>query len=241
MRPDNRATDELRPVTIERDWVDSATASALISFGSTRVLCTASVEENVPRWMKGSGKGWVSAEYSMLPGSSNERINRERKGAKGRTQEIERLIARSLRAVVDLETMGEVQVMVDCDVLRADGGTRIASITGGYVALHDSFSRMVAKGVIGTRPITDACAAISVGVIDGEPRLDLPYVEDSIAEVDMNVVKTGDGNYIEVQGTAEGASFDRSVNDRLLDLADSGIATLVELQNEVLATPPAPR
>jgi len=177
----------------------------------------------------------------MLPGCSNDRIRRERNGAKGRTQEIERLIARSLRAVVDLKALGERQVMVDCDVLRADGGTRTASITGGYIALHDAFTRLVQEGQMSANPCTDQCAAISVGVVDGTPVLDLPYVEDSVAGVDMNVVKSGSGSYIEVQGTAEGATFDRAMNDQLLDLADSGIAELVRLQAEILAQPPAAR
>lgn len=238
MRSDGRQPNELRPVSIERNWVTSAAGSALISFGNTRVLCAASVEENVPRLMKGKGRGWVSAEYSMLPGSSNERIRRERKGAKGRTLEIERLIARSLRAVVDLEALGERQVMVDCDVIQADGGTRTASITGAYVALHDAFTGLVESGALAANPCRTNCAAVSVGIIEGEPRLDLPYVEDSVADVDMNVVMTGGGQFIEVQGTAEGgdAAFDRAHNDALLDLAEQGIAELVALQNGLLGS-----
>lgn len=211
-----------------------AAGSVLVSFGETRVLCTASVDESVPRWMKGSGKGWVTAEYSMLPGSSSERIRRR---VSGRDQEIQRLIGRSLRAVVDMKELGERQITVDCDVLQADGGTRTASICGGYVALHDAITRLG----LATKPIIDNCAAISVGILDGEARLDLPYVEDSVADVDMNVVMTGSGNFIEVQGTAEGAAFGRDMLNSLLDTASAGIAQIVIAQNELLATPPAAR
>ncbi len=234
MRPDGRQNNELRPLSFERDFTTMSAGSVLISFGETRVLCTASVDESVPRWMKGTGKGWVTAEYSMLPGSSSERIRRR---TSGRDQEIQRLIGRSLRAVVDMELLGERQITVDCDVLQADGGTRTASICGGYVALHDAITRLG----IDTKPIIDNCAAISVGILDGEARLDLPYVEDSVADVDMNVVMTGSGNFIEVQGTAEGLAFGREMLDSLLDVAGAGIAQIVEAQNALLATPPEPR
>ena len=243
MRADGRQTDELRPISFERDFTIQAAGSVLVSFGNTRVLCTASVDENVPRWMKGKGKGWVTAEYSMLPGASSERINREAAKGKqsGRTQEIQRLIGRSLRSVCDMKALGERQVIVDCDVLQADGGTRTASICGGYVALHDALTRTMQAGGIASHPLTTECAAISVGVIAGVPMLDLPYTEDSTAETDMNVVMTGSGGYVEVQGTAEGAPFSRSELDALLDLAEGGIARIVELQRAVLATPPSAR
>jgi len=241
MRPDGRRPDELREITFERDFTDSAHGSILATFGKTRVLCTAMVDTGVPRWMKGSGKGWVTAEYSMLPGASPERIGRERKGPKGRTHEIERLIGRSLRSAVDMTILGECQVLVDCDVLQADGGTRTASICGAWLALHDALSRFVADGRIAAMPIVDELAAISVGIIEGEPRLDLPYVEDSVAEVDMNVVMTGSGKLIEVQGTAEGQAFTRGELDELLDLATGGINEIVALQREMVATPPPGR
>ncbi len=244
-RPDGRAADELRPVHFERDFTAMAAGSCLVSFGDTRVLCTASIDEDVPRWMKGKGKGkgWVTAEYSMLPGASPERIRREVKDGKpsGRTQEIQRLIGRSLRAVCDMQALGERQVIVDCDVLQADGGTRTASICGGYVALHDALSRVVREGRITTHPLTSACAAISVGIVDGTPVLDLPYVEDSRAEVDMNVVMTSEGGFIEVQGTAEGAPYSRSELDTLLGLAEQGIGQILSLQQGTLSEPPAPR
>jgi ribonuclease PH len=242
-RSDGRAIDELRPVSFLRDFTEFAPGSVLVSMGKTRVLCTASIEERVPPWMRGSGKGWVTAEYSMLPGSTAERASREAAKGKqsGRTQEIQRLIARSLRAVCDLVVLGEMQVTVDCDVLQADGGTRTASICGGYVALHDAFSRMIAAGTLRQHPLTEEVAAVSVGVIDGAPMLDLPYVEDSRAEVDMNVVMTGGGRFVEVQGTAEGMAFTRGELDELLNLAQSGIATLVSTQRALLAEPPAPR
>lgn len=242
-RHDGRAVDELRPVTFERDFTDMADGSVLVSFGRTRVLCTASVDEDVPRWMKGKGKGWVTAEYAMLPGSSPDRIKREVKDGKpsGRTQEIQRLIGRSLRAVVDMRALGERQILLDCDVLQADGGTRTASICGAWVALHDACSRLVAAGRIASNPVVEPCAAISVGIIGGVPMLDLPYVEDSAAEVDMNVVMTGAGQFVEVQGTAEGQSFSRGELDSLLGLAEAGIARIMDLQRDLVATPPAPR
>jgi len=242
-RPDGRAADQLRPITFERDFTRMAEGSCLVSFGETRVLCTASIDEDVPRWMKGRGKGWVTAEYSMLPGSSPERIRREVKDGKpsGRTQEIQRLIGRSLRAVCDMQLLGERQVIVDCDVLQADGGTRTASICGGYVALHDALSRLVHAGIIKTHPLTAFCAAISVGIVNGVPVLDLPYVEDSRAEVDMNVVMTSLGGFVEVQGTAEGEPYSRDGLTTLLDLAEKGINELIGLQQEVVSEPPAPR
>ena len=243
MRADGRQPNELRPITFDRDFTTQAAGSVLVSFGGTRALCTASVEENVPRWMKGSGKGWVTAEYSMLPGSSAERVGREAAKGKqsGRTQEIQRLIGRSLRTVCDMVALGERQVVVDCDVLQADGGTRTAAISGGYVALHDALTRVMQSGGLTTHPLTDTCAAVSVGVIDGTPMLDLPYVEDVRADTDMNVVMTGSGSFVEVQGTAEGAAFDRNELDALLDLASDGIARITAVQAELLSTPPAPR
>lgn len=243
MRPDGRQPDQLRPVSFERDFTIHAAGSVLVSFGNTRVLCTASIDEDVPRWMRGRGKGWVTAEYSMLPGASAERIGREAAKGKqsGRTQEIQRLIGRSLRSVCDMKALGERQVIVDCDVLQADGGTRTASICGGYVALHDALTRTLQQGKISSHPLTTECAAISVGVVGGVPVLDLPYVEDATAETDMNVVMTGAGAYVEVQGTAEGAPFSRGELDALLDLAEHGISQIVALQRGVLATPPDPR
>ena len=242
-RPDGRAPDQLRPITFERDFTNASAGSCLVSFGGTRVLCTASVDEDVPRWMRGKGKGWVTAEYSMLPGSSSERIRREVKDGKpsGRTQEIQRLIGRSLRAVCDMRALGERQVIVDCDVLQADGGTRTASICGGYVALHDALTRLVLAGTISTHPLTAFCAAISVGIVNGTPVLDLPYVEDANAEVDMNVVMTSLGGFVEVQGTAEGAPYSRGDLDTMLELAEGGINELIALQREMVAEAPAPR
>ena len=237
-RPDGRADDELRSLSFTRDFTEMAAGSCLVTFGRTRVLCTASVGEGVPPWLRNTGRGWVTAEYSMLPGSSPERIRRR---TSGRDQEIQRLIARSLRAVVNLEAMPEMEVTVDCDVLQADGGTRTASICGGFVALHDAFTRMVATGDLPASPIIEELAAISVGIVDGAPRLDLPYVEDSTAEVDFNVVMTGSGRVVEVQGTAEGQAFERSELDALVDLAAMGIAQIVSAQRAVLATPPADR
>ncbi len=220
-----------------------AAGSCMVSFGQTRVLCTASIDDDVPRWMRGRGTGWVTAEYSMLPGSSPERIRREAAKGKqsGRTQEIQRLIGRSLRSVCDMAALGERQIIVDCDVLQADGGTRTASITGGYLALHDALSRLIAAGELETHPLTAFCAAVSVGIVDGEPVCDLPYVEDAAADVDMNVVMTSDGDFVEVQGTAEGVAFGREKLDRLLDLATGGISELIEAQKTYVADAPAPR
>jgi ribonuclease PH len=242
-RPDGRANDQLRPLTFERDFTEFAAGSVLVSFGKTRVLCTASVDNDVPRWLKGKGRGWVTAEYSLLPGSSPERVDREAARGKqsGRTQEIQRLIGRSLRSVTDLTAMPDIQIVVDCDVLQADGGTRTAAICGGYVALHDALTRLVQAGRLPANPLTDECAAISVGIVQGTPVLDLPYVEDSTADVDMNVVMTGSGRFVEVQGTAEGQAFARSELDALLDLAEGGIGEIVARQRDLLATAPAPR
>jgi len=242
-RVDGRQVDELRPISFERDFTRQALGSVLVRFGETVVLCTASVEDRVPPWLRGTGKGWVTAEYSMLPGASSERVGREAAKGKqsGRTQEIQRLIGRSLRAVVDLAVLGELQVTVDCDALQADGGTRTASICGGYLALHDACSRLVQRGQLRANPLTDAVAAISVGIVDGVAMLDLPYVEDSRAEVDMNVVMTGAGRFVEVQGTAEQLAFSRSELDSLLSLAEHGISQLLSLQQALLDQAPTPR
>jgi ribonuclease PH len=243
VRNDGRNPDELRPLSFERDFTVMAAGSVLVSSGRTRVLCTASVEEDVPRWMRGTGKGWVTGEYSLLPGSSPERVGREAAKGKqsGRTQEIQRLIGRSLRAVTDMKALGELQVTLDCDVLQADGGTRTASICGAYVALHDALTRLQQQGKLKTHPLVDACAAVSVGVVGGACLLDLDYSEDSGAETDMNVVMTGSGGFVEVQGTAEGAPFSRTELDELLGLAEKGITRILEAQAAVLATPPTPR
>jgi ribonuclease PH len=244
LRRDGRGPDDLRPVSFVRDYTEFAAGSVLVTMGRTRVLCTASVDERVPRWMHGTGKGWVTAEYSMLPGSTAERVDREAvKGRQGgRTQEIQRLIGRSLRSVTDLTAMGELQVVLDCDVLQADGGTRTAAICGAYVALHDAFTRL-GQRLGGTRPhpITEGCAAVSVGVVDAVALLDLDYSEDVAAEVDMNVVMTSSGRFVEVQGTAEGLPFTRSELDELLELAEHGIAQILDLQAAVVAEPPSKR
>jgi ribonuclease PH len=239
-RSDGREANELRAVTIERGWSDQAEGSALISFGRTKVLCTASFTNGVPRWLTGKGKGWVTAEYAMLPRATGERTDRESVKGRigGRTHEISRLIGRSLRAVVDVKALGENTVVIDCDVLQADGGTRTAAITGAYVALADAIEWGRAKGFIGknAKALHDSVAAVSVGIIDGKPLLDLAYVEDVRAETDMNVVVTGRGLFVEVQGTAEGAPFDRAELDALLDLALGGTATLSALQVASLAS-----
>ena len=243
MRRDGRQPDDLRPLTFVRDYTEMAAGSVLVTMGRTRVLCTASVDERVPPWMRGKGTGWVTAEYSMLPGSTPDRSDREVNKGKpsGRTQEIQRLIGRSLRSVTDMKLLGERQVIVDCDVLQADGGTRTASISGAYVALHDALTRLVADGRIGAHPLTTACAAVSVGVVDAVGLLDLDYSEDVRAEVDMNVVMTAEGRFVEVQGTAEGLPFTRAELDDLLGLAEHGIASILDAQSEVLASPPPPR
>ncbi|MBZ5732953.1 ribonuclease PH [Nocardioides sp. TRM66260-LWL] len=240
-REDGRADDELRPITITRHWLDHAAGSVLVEFGRTKVLCAASASEGVPRWRKGSGLGWVTAEYAMLPASTNTRSDRESVKGRigGRTHEISRLIGRSLRAVVDYQALGENTIQLDCDVLQADGGTRTASITGAYVALADAVAHLKATGALkaSAQPLTGSVAAVSVGIIDGVPRLDLPYVEDVRAETDMNIVMTGDGRFVEVQGTAEGAPFDRAELDALLDLGAKGCADLTRLQREALDRP----
>ncbi|MET1000623.1 MAG: ribonuclease PH [Acidimicrobiia bacterium] len=242
-RASGRMPSDLRPTTFTRDYTEMAMGSVLVEFGRTRVLCTASVETRVPPWMKGSGKGWVTGEYSMLPGSSPERVEREASRGKlsGRTQEIQRLIGRSLRAVTDLRRMPDTQITVDCDVLQADGGTRTASICGGWIALHDACSRLVARDLLSQHPVLEPCAAISVGVIDGIPMLDLEYTEDVRAEVDMNIVMTASGRFVEVQGTAEGLAFTRDDLDSLLKLAEDGIAEIIAAQQEMVAEPPAAR
>ena len=243
LRVDGRLPDELRPVELERDFTKFAPGSVLVRMGRTAVLCTASFSEEAPRWLRGTGKGWVTAEYSMLPGSSPDRVQREaaRGRQSGRTQEIQRLIGRSRRAVTDLTVLVEQQVTLDCDVLQADGGTRTASIVGAWVALHDACTRMLADGRISAHPVQVGCAAVSVGIVGGTPMLDLAYTEDAGAEVDMNVVMTGAGGLVEVQGTAEGAPFSRGELDVMLALAESGISRLLAAQAEVVATPPPAR
>jgi ribonuclease PH len=239
-RPDDRAADQLRPVTITRGWLDHAEGSVLVEFGKTRVLCAASFTQGVPRWRKGSGRGWVTAEYAMLPRSTNTRSDRESVKGRigGRTHEISRLVGRSLRAVVDVGALGENTIVLDCDVLQADGGTRTAAITGAYVALVDAIDWARGQGIIAATatPLTGSVAAISVGVVKGEALLDLEYVEDSTADTDMNVVMTGDGRYVEVQGTAEAEPFDRALLDQLLELAAGGCAELTRLQQLALGS-----
>ena len=236
MRPSGRKPDELRAVRIHRGFTKHAEGSVLVEFGETRVLCTASVEERVPPFLKDSGRGWVTAEYGMLPRSTNTRTDREAARGKqsGRTQEIQRLIGRSLRAVVDLSSLGQRTVHLDCDVLQADGGTRTAAITGSFVALHDAFSWLQKKALISRNPIRDHVAAISVGMFNGAPVLDLDYAEDSKCGCDMNVVMTGAGNFVEVQGTAEGEAFAQRELDAMLGLAQRGIAELIRLQKQAL-------
>ncbi|WP_229055119.1 ribonuclease PH [Aeromicrobium sp. Leaf350] len=235
-REDGRAVDQLRDISIQRNWLDHAQGSCLIEFGRTRVLCAASAVEGVPRWLKGQGKGWVTAEYAMLPQATHDRSSRESVKGRvgGRTHEISRLVGRSLRAAVDTTALGENTITIDCDVLQADGGTRTAAITGAYIALADAVAHL--KGLDATKgePLRESVAAISVGIIDGVPMLDLPYVEDVRAETDMNVVMTGSGSFVEVQGTAEGAPFDKAELDALLDLAAGGCAELTRLQVEAL-------
>lgn len=242
-RADGRGPGEIRPFRLERDFTEMAWGSVLVRAGRTVVLCTASVSDRLPPWLRGSGSGWVTAEYSLLPGSSPERVEREaaRGRQSGRTHEIQRLIGRSLRAVCDLRSLGERQIVLDCDVLQADGGTRTAAISGAYVALADACRRLRDAGELEADPLRDAVAAISVGMVDGRAVVDLDYGEDSRAEVDMNVVMTGSGHFVEVQGTAEGAPFDRGDLDRLVDLARDGIAEVRAAQTELLRTPPGPR
>ena len=236
-RADGRADDELRPISLTRHWLDHAAGSVLVEFGRTRVLCAASASEGVPRWRKGSGLGWVTAEYAMLPSSTHTRSDRESVKGRvgGRTHEISRLIGRSLRSVIDYKALGENTIVLDCDVLQADGGTRTAAITGAYVALVDACAHLRGKGALKGQPLTGSIAAVSVGIIDGTPRLDLPYEEDVRAETDMNVVMTGDGRFVEVQGTAEGQPFDRALLDDLLTLATKGCADLTAVQEAALA------
>jgi ribonuclease PH len=243
VRADGRAIDELRTTSFVRDYTEAPLGSTLVTAGRTRVLCTASVEDRVPSWMRGGGKGWVTAEYSMLPGSTIERTPREaaRGRQSGRTQEIQRLIGRSLRAVCDMATLGEMQVVVDCDVLQADGGTRTAAICGAYVSLHDALTRLIQQGRLSAHPLSEACAAVSVGVVEASCVLDLDYREDLAAEVDMNVVMTSSGRFVEIQGTAEGLPFSKTELEELLSLAEHGIAGLLELQTVALSEPPPPR
>jgi len=236
-RPDGRRLDQLRPVKLSRGWLDHAEGSVLVEFGSTRVLCAASVVEEVPRWRRGSGLGWITAEYAMLPRATNTRGDRESVKGRlgGRTQEISRLIGRSLRACLDLKALGENSIMIDCDVLQADGGTRTAAVTGGYVALADAISWLRARNRCKGEPLVTSVAAVSVGIVAGEPRLDLCYAEDVEAQTDMNVVCTGEGAFVEVQGTAEREPFSRDLLDQLLGLAVAGCADLTTIQRQALS------
>lgn len=236
MRPDGRKNDELRPVKVTRGFIKNAEGSVLIELGNTRVICTASVEEKVPPFLKDQKKGWLTAEYSMLPRSTPTRTIRESTQGRigGRTHEIQRLIGRALRAIIDLEAIGERTIWIDCDVIQADGGTRTASITGAYIALVDAVKYLIKNGVIDKNPVKDYLAAVSVGIVNGTARLDLCYEEDSIAEVDMNVVMTGSGEFVEVQGTAEGKPFKKEILDNLLKLAETGISRLINLQKNLL-------
>ncbi len=237
-RPDGRAPEDLRPTSFTLDYIAYPEGSVLITCGGTRVLCNVSVQEGVPSWLADQGRGWVTAEYALLPRSTHTRTPREQRGPSGRSQEIRRLIGRSLRAAVNLEALGERTLVVDCDVLQADGGTRTASITGGWVAMALALSRLIAEGAIGEEVFQTPVAAVSVGIVDGVPLLDLCYEEDSRAEVDCNVVMTGAGEFVEVQGTAEGPPFARATLDRLLDLAEEGIRQLLEAQRRALAEHP---
>ena len=238
-RPSGRRADELRRVVITRNYTKHAEGSVLIEFGDTKVICTASVEERVPGFLKGKGQGWLTAEYGMLPRATNTRSDREAARGKqsGRTQEIQRLIGRSLRAVVDLSALGERTIQIDCDVIQADGGTRTASITGAWVAVRDAIDRLKAAGLITTEPLRDHVAAISVGIFEGNPVLDLDYAEDSNCDTDMNIVMTGAGHFVEVQGTAEGVAFTRAEMNALLGLAENGIAELVRRQKNAAGAP----
>lgn len=238
MRTAQRQANQLRPISFTRHYTCHAEGSVLVCFGQTKVLCTATVEENVPSFLKGKGQGWVTAEYGMLPRSTHSRMRRESSACKqsGRTQEIQRLIGRSLRAVVDLSALGERQIVIDCDVIQADGGTRTASISGAYVALHDAISGLLAKGLLKQTPLREAVAAVSVGIVEGVPLLDLDYPEDSNCETDMNVVMTASGGLVEVQGTAEGLPFSRQQMNELLDLASAGIHDIIQLQQQALAS-----
>jgi ribonuclease PH len=238
-RVDGRANDQLRPIKFTRNWLNNAEGSVLVEFGNTRVLCVASFTPGVPRWLVGKGEGWVTSEYAMLPRSTHTRSDRESVKGKlgGRTQEISRLVGRSLRGIVDMKALGENTIVIDCDVLQADGGTRTAAITGAYVALSDAITWAQNKGhiIVGSKPLTQSVAAVSVGIVGGSPVLDLCYEEDVSAQTDMNIVCTGDGNFIEVQGTAEGKPFDRLLLNQLLDLGAAGCAELTKLQIAALA------
>ncbi len=236
MRPSGRQPDDLRPIRFTRQYTKHAEGSILVEFGDTKVICTATVEERVPGFLKGKGKGWVTAEYGMLPRSTGSRMRREASSGKqgGRTMEIQRLIGRSLRAAVDMEALGERQIFIDCDVIQADGGTRTASITGGYVALHEAISHLMEQGLLKASPLHGMIASVSVGIYEGTPVLDLDYAEDSTAETDMNVVMNDAGHFIEVQGTAEGHAYRRDELDAMLDLAQSGIAELITQQRTAL-------
>ena len=238
-RADGRANDQLRPIKFTRNWLKNAEGSVLVEFGNTRVLCVASFTPGVPRWLVGKGEGWVTSEYAMLPRATHTRSDRESVKGKlgGRTQEISRLVGRSLRGIVDMKALGENTIVIDCDVLQADGGTRTAAITGAYVALADAITWALSKGHIaaGSKPLTQSVAAVSVGIINGKPVLDLCYEEDVSAQTDMNIVCTGDGNFIEVQGTAEGEPFDRALLNQLLDIGAAGCAELTKLQVSALA------
>ncbi len=239
IRSDGRSNDQLRPIKFTRNWLNNAEGSVLVEFGNTRVLCVASFTPGVPRWLVGKGEGWVTSEYAMLPRATHTRSDRESVKGKlgGRTQEISRLVGRSLRGIVDMKALGENTIVIDCDVLQADGGTRTAAITGAYVALADAITWAKAKGHIATdsKPLAQSVAAVSVGIVNGKPTLDLCYEEDVSAETDMNIVCTGDGNFIEVQGTAEGAPFDRNLLNQLLDLGAAGCAELTKLQLAALS------
>jgi ribonuclease PH len=234
MRADGRKTDELRKLRITKKYLKSAEGSVLIEMGDTKVICTATVDNSVPPFLRGRGTGWVTAEYAMLPRSSAQRIQRERSKVGGRTHEIQRLIGRSLRSVVDMAGLGERTVLIDCDVIQADGGTRTASITGAYIALVDALRHLKKEGLVKSIPVRDFLAAVSVGIVDGKPMLDLCYSEDSSAEVDMNLVMTGRGRIVEVQGTAEGNPFTRAELGKLLALGEKGIRALVRKQKEIL-------
>jgi ribonuclease PH len=236
MRPSQRQPDQLRDITLTRHYTKHAEGSVLVEFGDTKVICTASIEEKVPPFLRGKGQGWTTAEYGMLPRSTGSRMDREAARGKqsGRTQEIQRLIGRSMRAVVDLKALGERTIHLDCDVIQADGGTRTASISGAFVALHDAVARLLDKKLLTASPIRDFVAAISVGVYQGVPVLDLDYLEDSGCDTDMNVVMTGSGGFVEIQGTAEGAPFSRSEMEALLDLAQGGVARIVAMQKAAL-------
>lgn len=233
MRPDNRAPDELRPVSFQRNYLRDVEGAVLVAFGETKVLCTATVDNAVPPWMRDSGRGWVTAEYAMLPRSSKERIRRDA-NQRGRALEISRLIGRSLRAAVDLPKLGERQIIIDCDVIQADGGTRTAAITGGYVALSDALSFLVNRGVLETAPVIAPCAAVSVGIVEGEPRLDLAYAEDSVAEVDLNLVMLAGKELVEIQGSAESGTFSHDDLNAMVTLAERGIEQLLDLQQDAL-------